>query len=69
MTDTTQEADDFPNIVAFDVRFHVSVEDFPFIVEAVTELADLEGFKIEFPAGEGLPTEHTLPIFAGVDDD
>lgn len=61
--------DDYLESVAIDVRFTIPPADLPYVVELLEDFARLEGLDISYPPGDGLPTEHTLPIFAGVDDD
>lgn len=52
----------FPDEVSIDVRFTCAPEDLPFLVQEVEHLAHSEGFGFDYPAGDGLPYEHTLTM-------
>ncbi len=54
--------------VAFDVRIIVPAKNLTELVRALESFLESRGVVYEYPSDDGLPTEHTLPIFAGVDE-
>jgi hypothetical protein len=52
--------------VAIDLRVHLPPAEIPVAVKAVERLAHDLGWELEFPGDDGLPWEHTLPIFEGI---
>jgi len=59
--------DDYLDSVSIDVRFNLPPEDLPWLIDMLDGIAG-DGVDISYPSDDGLPYEHTLPIFQGVVD-
>jgi hypothetical protein len=60
---------DFPATVSFDARFTCPPGMLGNLVDWIERQATASGFEVAYPPPDGLPWEHTLPIFEGITDE